>query len=133
MRPAPHQPPGTAALSASKLTLLLSTALLATAAGASVYGFLDQGAVRYFRGDDAELMMQNLNATLADPADGATQAWRNSATGSHGRAGVLKRFEHDGMDCRRVRVTNHARGIDDTATADMCNVDGTWKVLRLPE
>jgi hypothetical protein len=37
------------------------------------------------------------------------------------------------MACRRVRVTNHARGIDDTATADMCQVDGAWKVLRLPE
>jgi surface antigen len=115
------------------LILLVATGLLATGAAAAVYGFLDQGAVRYFRGKDAELMAQNLDATLADPAENATHEWRNGATGSHGRAVAIKSFEHDGLACRRVRVTNHAHGIDDTATADMCKVNDTWKVLRLPE
>mgnify|MGYP001813418185 CR=1 FL=1 len=113
--------------------LLLAAALLAPAAGASVYGFLDQGAIRYFRGDDARLMSENLDAVLADPADDAPREWRNPNTGSHGRAVVLRTFEHQGMRCRRVRVTSHARGVDGMSTADMCDVDGTWKVLRLPE
>jgi len=89
--------------------------------------------VRYFRGDDADLMLENLHAVLAESADNAAREWRNTATGSNGRAVVLKRFEHEGMNCRRVRVSNHARGVDDTVTADMCQVEGAWKVLRLPE
>lgn len=120
--------------SARRLALLAALALLPAApAGASVYGFLDQGAIRYFRGDDAELMSRNLDAVLADPVDDAQQSWRNPATGSHGRAVVLETFEHEGMPCRRLRISNHAQGVDDVSTADMCNVDGTWKVLRLPE
>ena len=137
-RPAIHRPTLAAPLPTLLLSLLLAAGLplagvWAPQAQAAVYGFLQQGAVRYFRGEDAELMMQNLEAALSAPTDDAPHEWRNPATGSHGRAEVLKRFEHDGMACRRVRVTNHARGIDDTATADMCQVDGAWKVLRLPE
>jgi surface antigen len=108
-------------------------ALLPAPSDASVYGFLDQGAIRYFRGDDATLMSQNLDAVLADTADAGPRQWRNPETGSHGNAEVVKTFEHDGMRCRRVRVHNHARGVDDVSTADMCEVDGSWKVLRLPE
>jgi surface antigen len=106
---------------------------LAAGAGASMYGFLDQGAIRYFRGDDAKLMAANLDAVLADPAHRPGRDWRNPQTGSHGSAVVLESFEHDGMQCRRVRVSNHARGVDDLTTADMCKLDGAWKVLRLPE
>jgi surface antigen len=116
------------------LALLVTLCVLIPAlAAASVYGFLDQGAIRYFRGDDARLMSENLDAVLANPADKVPRDWRNPATGSHGQAEALRTFEHDGMHCRRVRVTNHARGVDGMSTADMCEVDGTWKVLRLPE
>lgn len=116
------------------LALLVTLCLLfPTLAAASIYGFLDQGAIRYFRGDDARLMSENLDAVLADPAEKVPREWRNPATGSHGRAEALSTFEHDGMHCRRVRITNHARGVDDVSIADMCEVNGTWKVLRLPE
>jgi hypothetical protein len=112
---------------------LLLAALLPAAVGASVYGFLDQGAIRYFRGDDTRMMSENLDAVLSEPADKSPREWRNPKTGSHGRAEVLHSFEHEGMQCRRVRVSNHARGVDGMSTADMCEVDGAWKVLRLPE
>jgi surface antigen len=115
------------------LMLTLVAGLVATAAGAQVYGFLEQGAVRYFRGDDARLMSENLDAVLATPGEDEPGEWRNPETGSHGSAVVERSFEHQGMSCRRVRLANHAGSIDDTSVADMCQVDDAWKVLRLPE
>jgi hypothetical protein len=112
--------------------IALMLLLAAVGATASSYSFLDQGAIRYFRGDDAALMSANLNAVLAAPEHEPAQDWENPATGSRGRAEVLTRFAHEGMPCRRVRITNHARGIDTVTIADMCDVDGSWKVLRLP-
>jgi hypothetical protein len=114
-------------------TIILTTALMSTGVGAQVFGFLDQGAVRYFRGDDTGLMSNNLTSVLDEPDDDASGDWRNAETGSYGRAVVEKAFEHQGMACRRVRITNHAGGIDDTSVVDMCKVEGAWKVLSLPE
>jgi surface antigen len=113
--------------------LLAALMLLPAIAHASVYGFLDQGAMRYFAGDDAALMSAAIDAALADPTGNQTQTWRNDATGSHGSATVLRSFEKDGRDCRRVEIQNHAGGMDGRAIADMCEMDGVWKVVRMPE
>ncbi len=115
------------------LTLTLTAALMPMGVGAQVFGFLDQDAVRYFRGDDTRLMSDNLTAVLDEPDDDASGDWRNPETGSYGRAVVEKAFEHQGMSCRRARISYHAGGVDDTSVADLCKVEGAWKVLRLPE
>jgi surface antigen len=117
---------------AAGLCTFLLLLLVCNGAAASSYSFLDQGAIRYFRGEDAALMSANLNAVLAAPEGAPARDWQNPETGSQGRAEVLMRFEHEGLSCRRVRITNHARGTDTVTTADMCDVDGSWKVLRLP-
>lgn len=113
--------------------LLASLLLIPLIAEASVYGFLDQGAMRYFRGDDAALMSAAIDAALAEPADNKAQTWRNDATGSHGSATVVRSFEDGGRACRRIEINNHAGGADGRAVADMCRIDGVWKVLRMPE
>jgi surface antigen len=117
------------------LSALLSalTLLVPTLAHSSVYGFLDQGAMRYFEGEDAVLMSAAIDAALANPSDNETQSWRNDATGSHGSVTVLQTFTDNGRHCRRIEIQNHAGGMDGQAIADMCQVDGVWKVLRMPE
>lgn len=120
--------------SVAKANALFAAMLLIPAlASASVYGFLDQGAMRYFRGEDAALMSAAMDAALADTADDQPQTWRNDATGSHGSVTVLRSFTDHGRDCRRLEISNHAGGTDGRAVADMCHVDGVWKVLRMPE
>jgi surface antigen len=106
--------------------------LSGTAMGAT-YGFLDQAPMRYFSAEDIAMMSANIDTVLADPNDNQEQTWSNHKTGNRGSAVSLRTFEEKGMQCRRVRIDNHAQGNDDRSTADLCQVDGTWKVLRLPE
>ena len=113
--------------------LLGALTLLSALAHASVYGFLDQGAMRYFEGEDAALMSAAIDAALAAPTDSEARSWRNDATGSHGSVTVLRTFSDHGRNCRRIEIQNHAGGTDGRAVADMCQIDGVWKVLRMPE
>ena len=99
----------------------------------AVYGFLDQAPMRYFSAEDIAMMSANIDAVLAAPDDNQDRTWRNEKTGNFGSAVSLRTFEANGMHCRRLRIDNHAQGNDDRSTADLCQVDGTWKVLRLPE
>jgi surface antigen len=125
------RPPHQSRLMATSVLAL--SVLVSMGADAAIYGFLDQGAVRYFRGDDARLMSANLDTVLAAPELNRRSEWRNPKTGSHGSAVAERGFNHDGMQCRRVRLVNHAGGIDGTTVADMCKLEESWKVLRLPE
>ncbi len=112
--------------------MLPMLALWAGAASASTYGFLDQGAMRYFSAEDTRLMSGTLNAVLTDPADRQPHEWRNDETGSRGSVIATATFTTDGLTCRRITIQNHARGIDGRSIADMCDVGGVWKVLRMP-
>ena len=103
------------------------------AAVGAVYSFLDQTPMRYFTAEDSRLMSENIDAVLANPADNVSLGWRNDKTSSNGEAVSLRSFEHQGMSCRRLRIDNHANGADARTTADLCDVDGIWKVLRLPK
>jgi surface antigen len=122
----------------SPMTRLRALALVALlgplpAATAAVYGFLDQGAVRYFNTEDTQLMSATIDAVLEAPADGEARTWRNENTGSHGSVTALRSFRKNDMPCRRIEIRNHARGTDDRSIADLCRVDGAWKVLGMPE
>lgn len=113
--------------------LLLCLLGLSSAAMGAVYGFLDQAPMRYFSAEDMAMMSANIDAVLADPNDDQEQSWSNDKTGNRGSAVSLRTFEENGMHCRRLRIDNHSQGNDERGTADLCQVDGRWKVLRLPE
>ena len=115
------------------IPLLACLLVLSGTAMAATYGFLDQAPMRYFSAEDIAMMSANIDNVLADPDDNQEQTWSNDQTGNRGSAVSLRTFEEKGMQCRRVLIDNHAKGTDDRSTADMCQVDGTWKVLRLPE
>ena len=115
------------------MALLTCSLGLSGAAMGAVYGFLDQAPMRYFNAEDMAMMSANIDAVLADPDDNQEQTWSNEKTGNRGSAVSLRTFEDKGMHCRRLRIDNHSRGNDERSTADLCQVDGHWKVLRLPE
>jgi len=115
------------------LLLLCCLFVSAGAAVGAVYSFLDQAPMRYFNAEDTRLMSENIDAVLANPADNVSLGWRNNSTSSNGEAVSVRSFEHQGMRCRRLHIDNHANGADARTTADMCDVEGVWKVLRLPK
>ncbi len=97
----------------------------------AVYGFLEQAPMRYFNAEDSARMSANIEAVLADPTDNRSRSWHNDATGNRGSAEALRSFEHQEMKCRRLRVDNRAKGIEEQTTAELCQVEGVWKVLRM--
>lgn len=118
-------------------TVALSTLLLlALAPGLALaqnpFWFLDQSPARYFNAEDNAMMTEAVDAVLADDAEGATRTWQNDATGASGNVTALDRFEDDGRECRRLRLSNRARGEEATSTYDLCRIEGVWKVLRMP-
>lgn len=96
------------------------------------YRFLDQAPARNFNEQDNALMTGAVDAVLADETKGATCAWQNDATGALGKGTALGRFEDDGRECRRLRLSNRARGEEATSTYDLCRIEGACKVLRMP-
>jgi surface antigen len=127
--------PARAANRSRLLAALVLGALVTLPAGlsASVYGFLDQGAMRYFAPSDLEQMSATIDKVLAEPNASETLSWKSSESDAHGRVRPGKSFEAQGMQCRRIEITNFANGREDRSVIDMCNQEGVWKVLRMPQ
>jgi surface antigen len=106
---------------------------LPTGLSASVYGFLDQGAMRYFSPAELEQMSATIDKALANPKASETLTWKSPKTDAHGSVRPGKTFEAQGMPCRRLEITNFVKGREDRSVVDMCNQDGVWKVLRMPQ
>ena len=110
--------------------------LLALAPGLALaqnpFWFLDQSPARYFNAEDNAMMTEAVDAVLADDAKGAARTWQNDATGASGSVTAAGRFEDEGRECRRLRLSNRARGEEATSTYDLCRIEGVWKVLRMP-
>ncbi|MGB5831242.1 MAG: hypothetical protein WBG92_04535 [Thiohalocapsa sp.] len=125
--------PATAVKLTIRILLLTLLAALSGTASAAVYGFLEQAPMRYFSAEDNAMMTANIDAVLAAPDDNAPRTWRNDKTSNYGSAVALRTFTHQEINCRRLRIDNHAQVGDGRTTADLCEVEGVWKVLRLPE
>lgn len=113
--------------------ILSGLILLPVGLSASVYGFLDQGAMRYFTPADLEQMSATIDQVLAAPEARETLTWKSTKTDAHGQVRPGKSFEAQGMSCRRIEITNSASGREDRSVIDMCNHEGVWKVLRMPQ
>jgi surface antigen len=113
--------------------LWLSLLVLAAPLLANPFHFLNQSPARHFDDRDNALMAGAVDAALADPAAGVTHEWRNEQSGSSGSATAGPVKPHDGRDCRALRLVNRARGQEASSTYDMCRIDGTWKVVSMPD
>ena len=112
---------------AAAAAVLVSCAVIGSASGANL-NFLDKSPISYFRGDDMELMRQNAQKALDDPAANAKQSWSNPKTGASGFAQVRSQFTgSDGAPCKRLRIWNNAGGLKGDATYTVCKYpDKGW-------
>lgn len=100
-------------------------------ASASNLGFLKDAPITRFKGADLEMYQSNLNAALEQNADGDTRRWENPKTGSSGEVAIVGSITRNDKRCRRVRISNHARGYAEAKTdAVFCKeASGLWKLL----
>jgi hypothetical protein len=111
------------------LALVAGCAAMGTASAGN-YSFLDTSPLKYFNPDDMELMRQNALKVLDDPAANAKQTWSSGKTGASGLAQVRGQFKAtDGATCKRLRIRNKAKGLENDATYIVCKYpDRGWVV-----
>jgi surface antigen len=118
---------------------LLLLALLTTAPGL-VNGFdlsfLDQAPLRFLTEADTRLLEATIGDVLAHAADGEGRSWTGAESGNSGTVTAVKSFVKNGLRCRRIEVVTSARKATmggGRSQADLCDIDGEWKILRLPQ
>ena len=113
--------------------VLVLAALLALSAGPAAaqnwVNLLKNTPAERFNDDDLRMFLDNARKTLAEAPDNQAMAWQNPQTGHGGDVTVLKTFEHNGRQCKEVRVRNQADGRKSTNTHNLCNVDGKWRMV----
>lgn len=104
--------------------------VLAMAAHAGNLNFLRKSPISYFNDEDMRLLQDAVAQVLADANNYAKKNWSNPATGSSGEVEGRGGFKtSDGVKCRRLRVSNHARGIDGQATYTLCeDSERSWVI-----
>jgi hypothetical protein len=113
----------------SLVTLLLGATLPAVLLAQNMR-FLKDSAVSHFNDQDVAMMMQNMDDALNDTQAPTSREWKNSASGNAGKVEVLSAHKNaDGMPCKRVRFTNHARnGIVGSSTYAFCKRSEKWMI-----
>jgi 17 kDa common-antigen outer membrane protein len=111
------------------VTLALLSAFAGTVCAQAKYGPLDKTPAAKFTSDDWQLFYAALDSLVATDTNGATQTWSNPKTGSSGKLELQGSFQaSDGRSCKRLRIANHAAGLDGVATTNICRA-GTGKWL----
>jgi len=110
--------------------LLAALALAAAAPGAAAQSmeFLRGSPLNHFDKEDVRLMMDNVRRVLASES-GAKSGWTNPKTGHSGEAETIGDFSADGMKCKRLRVSNSAKGLQAEMVYPLCDYPHKgWKV-----
>lgn len=91
--------------------------------------FMRDSAMSEMTDAEFELMQQSFQQALNDLAQGETLRW-GSADAAHGSVTVGESFTHSGLECRRTRFENAARGKRGAGELRFCkDPDGRWKIL----
>jgi hypothetical protein len=99
----------------------LTALLVAASAGAGNLDFLTRSPVSYFNDEDMNLLRGTVTQVLDDKDAYAKKSWSNPATGNSGQVEGRGGFTTAaGVKCKRVRVTNHAQGVDGQAMYTVC-------------
>lgn len=99
--------------------------LAATPVRAGNLEFLNKAPISFYNDEDIRLLKEAVTQVLTDKNVRATQNWSNPATGNYGKVEGRSAFKTaEGVECRRVRVTNHARAVDNQGTYTVCNIPG---------
>ena len=100
--------------------------LVAGVAQAQYLNTLGASPVSQFGDADYKLMLATIDKALADPAEGATLSWKNSASPAAGSVTVQKSFEADDRKCRDVLVANSWKTLKGEGMHTFCQ-DGAGK------
>lgn len=119
----------------SRVSLMTALALLMALAAMPVHAigmrYLEDAPFVKFSEQDKQLYLDTLHQFLDSGEDGSEIEWQNAETGSGGQIRIKNTFDHDGMNCRRIWVTNHADDKTGAGTYVFCkSEDGSWKVLE---
>lgn len=112
------------------LRLLAATTCLAWigAGSAANTSFLNDSVLAEFKDADVTMFQSAIDEALALPT-GETKAWENPATGAGGRITPSGPHSHDGRECRKLRVENHARGRSGQGDWNYCrSAEGRWEL-----
>jgi len=92
--------------------------------------FLNKAPISFYNDEDIRLLKEAVTQVLEDSNVRATKDWSNPATGNHGKVEGRSAFKTaEGVECRRVRVTNHAKAVDNQGTYTVCKVpDKDWVI-----
>jgi hypothetical protein len=114
----------------ASLLVLLVSAVSAIAAHAANLNFLQNSPISYFQPQDTDLMMKNARAVLDSSDPAAKRSWSNAKTGASGWAQAVGQFTaSDGAPCKRLRLMNKFRNMENEATYTVCKYpDRGWVV-----
>jgi len=114
------------------LTTLLPLLLAFGSAQGANFRWLEFSPVRYFTDGDWEMMTTTADRALNNGKDGEAFDWSNPESGSSGSLTPIgKAKSRKGSDCRKLKISNHAKGLSNTSTQILCKQpDGEWKVAR---
>ena len=92
--------------------------------------FLNKAPISFYNDEDIRLLKEAVTQVLEDTNVRATKDWSNSATGNYGKVEGRSAFKTaEGVECRRVRVTNHAKAVDNQGTYTVCkSPDKDWVI-----
>jgi surface antigen len=109
-----------------RVALLMAglSALVILAARPSLAGnltFLKQAPVSYFNDEDMRMLKEAVHQVLDDSNVRASKSWSNPETGNYGKVEGRSAFKTAaGVSCKKLRVTNHASGVEGQATYTVC-------------
>jgi hypothetical protein len=105
-------------------------AVIAFSAQAGNLSFLNNSPISLFQPEDVQLMTQNANKVLDSSNPAAKESWSNPQTGASGFAQAKGQFTAtDGAPCKRLRVMNKARNLQNDAIYTVCKYpDRGWVI-----
>jgi surface antigen len=125
-------------MQAAQLPTILLIALLAGAPASSRafdLSFLGQAPLRFLTDADTQLLSETINEVLTNAADGESRTWKGEQSGTSGTVTAVRTFAEDERRCRRIEIVTlspratKGRG---SSLVDMCEIEGRWRILRVP-
>jgi surface antigen len=109
--------------------LVLALALAATGASAQYAGLLKNSPAELFDDEDLKLFLEAARKTLDEGNEQQSFAWQNPKTGHRGEFTVLKAFQSQGRDCKRIGVHNEAQKRRSDMRHNLCKVGDRWRLM----
>jgi len=122
--------------SLTKIVIVLATFIalaclfMNPATQAANLGFLNDSPMSYFDDEDIRLLREAALKVLENKSSRTKESWTNPATGHSGRVEGRGAFTAEGgLACRRLRLSNRAKGMEGQATYTVCkDAEKGWMI-----